>query len=635
MSWRWLLIVFTVVALTGVHAAPVQEPELSALAQQAPTADDFPDQDAVWLLRDMEITVDPAGAFTVRERRVVKVLTEQGLALAQWQIPYDTACETIEVPLARTMVDGQIVPLNPALMSESAVYPGTAWYDSMLVRRFPLPAARVGAIFEVETVIHHTVPRVPHAFSTRLYLQQRYPLYRQRFTVRLPADQRLAIRFTGGDVPVEERQEQGQRIYAWELRDVPAFTRDEPLAPPIDDLIRSVRLTSLTGWAPVVEWYRTITAGKDAVTPELQRLAEERTAGCASTEEKIAALHKVVRELPYVATEMGELSDTPHSAVDVARLGYGDCKDKATLMRALLSAVGIPCDYVLIRTTDRGQLDTLQYGADEFNHVILAVPLPDGDRFLDATLADVPADQLPPGVDSAGGLIIRQDGELVILPAMTAAMNRTEINIAATVAEDGSAQGKLTITLTGQNAMPWRGMLGTVRKERYRETLERAFATRLGTDVALGDVAVEHLRAPEQPLIITAQFTSASYLQRAGDQWVGSLPAFTYQPNVLRGVTSRRYPFAQSTEGMMHVAAQITVPATWTVAHLPAPIEQRMAPGDFFDTVRVVDHTIHYTCEFRTKRGVFPADTLPTMRRWAGVLALEGRNPLQFFLRCP
>jgi transglutaminase-like putative cysteine protease len=621
------------VALSA-HAALVQDLALLDRLKSAPTTEDYPDDDAVWLLRDTEITVAPDGTYRTREHVLAKILTTQGLALTQWEIPYDAACEAVQVTMARTLVNGQAFPVDPTQVVENAVYPQAAWYDSVLVRRFPLPSANIDAALDVETVRTRNTARIPGAFSARYDLQFRYPATEERFTVRVPVDRQLALRFTGIVAPkVTERVEKTQRVYRWALRAVPALRMEEAQTPPAEDLTPSVRMTTLTSWEPVVSWYQQLTEGKDAVTERLRQVALQRTAGCADVEAKLTALHKAVREVPYVATEMGAHADTPHSADEVAGVNYGDCKDKATLLRALLKAVGIASDYVLLRTTTRGALDRTLYGPDEFNHVILVVSTPHGDRFVDPTLPDAPWTCLPPGVDGAGALLIRGPGELVTLPPAAAQENLTDIRVTVTVGADGSATGRATLTLHGQSAMLQRGMLAPIATDRFREALEDFLAPRLGAEVAVKAVTVAALREPERPLLITADFSSPGYLQDAGEQWSGYLPTFAYQPNRFRAITTRLFPFAQPIESALHLEVIVRLPADFQVTHLPTPVQYTSAIGQYQDDVRVAGQSLYYTCDLATRRGTFPPESLAEVSRWADILALAGRNQLQFFLR--
>jgi hypothetical protein len=305
------------------------------------------------------------------------------------------------------------------------------------------------------------------------------------------------------------------------------------------------------------------------------------------------------------------------------------------LLRALLQAVGIPSDYVLVRTNDRGKLDHQQYGPDEFNHVILVAQTQSGPCFLDATIADAPANQLPPMVDGAEGLIIHGKGELTTLPASTVKDNRTETTVNIIVKDDGSASGQVSLTFQGINAILQRGVLAGIARDRYREALEGYLASRLGPEVVIKSVAIDKLHEPEYPLVITAEFSSPSYIQPAGEQFSGFFPAFAYQPNPFRSTTERQFPFFQGIDSSLHLNVTITLPKTFTADHLPTPLHFSSVLGEYTDEINARGLTITYTCDLINHRGIFPPETLNEMRRWTSVLAIEGRNQLQFFLRRP
>jgi len=631
----WLLV--GMLLLCGLASAePLQDVDLLSRLAKAPTAREYPNDNAVWLLREMEVSLDTNGALTVHEHKLLKLLNAQSLSLANWQIPYDKSAETLAVPVARTLLNGQAFPVEPTQVVESALYPGLAWYDTLMVRRFPLPAAMVGATLEVESTLKRNVPRMSGDLSTRLQLQDILPICEGRFTLRVPSEMHLAIRFTGRQQPkISENEHGGYRVYAWTIRNVPALRLNEPQLPSANDLIDSARVTSWQSWEPVVKWYANLTAEKAQLSDDLRKAALARTEGCASAEEKIAALHKMVRQLPYVAVEMGDLSDTPHDADEVFRRNYGDCKDKATLLRALLQAVGIQSDYVLVRTTERGPLDRQLFGPAEFDHVILAVRLPGGDRFLDATLADAPADRLPPGVEGADALIIRGKGELVTLPLSATADNKTDVRVTIAVKADRSAAGTAVLTYTGQSAVLQRGILSAVTNDQYREALEGTLAPRLGNEVALDAVDVQHLREPEQPLVITVQFSSRAFIQPAGEQLSGYLPIFMYQANRYRSTHTRLLPFQQHIGSTLHEETTVTCPPELPITSIPAQVHFTSPFGEYRDTAVIDGQTIRFTADLTASRGQFPPEMLEQMRQWSSTLALEGRNQMQFFLRRP
>ncbi len=102
------------------------------------------------------------------------------------------------------------------------------------------------------------------------------------------------------------------------------------------------------------------------------------TAGKATPLQKMQAIAGFVQhDIRYVAIELGIGGWQPHAAPDVFSHRYGDCKDKATLMRAMLREIGVD-SYQVVINAERGAITREMPAHNGFNHVILAIKLPDG-----------------------------------------------------------------------------------------------------------------------------------------------------------------------------------------------------------------------------------------------------------------
>ena len=76
------------------------------------------------------------------------------------------------------------------------------------------------------------------------------------------------------------------------------------------------------------------------------------TKGLTSDEDKLRAIfNDVALHIHYVGLEFGIGRYQPHPADDVLSNEYGDCKDKHTLLAALLKAAGIEAWPVLISSS--------------------------------------------------------------------------------------------------------------------------------------------------------------------------------------------------------------------------------------------------------------------------------------------
>ena len=143
-----------------------------------------------------------------------------------------------------------------------------------------------------------------------------------------------------------------------------------------------------------------------------RRKARELTSAARTDLEKIEAIAKFVQGINYAEIQTGMERGggyKPHLASQVLAKQYGDCKDKANLMRALLKVIGIPAYLVSIYSGDRSYVYPDWPSPQTFNHAIIAVKIPDSMEFLsvvryptlgrllifDPTDPDTPVGQLP------------------------------------------------------------------------------------------------------------------------------------------------------------------------------------------------------------------------------------------------
>src|SRR5262249_17266033 len=110
------------------------------------------------------------------------------------------------------------------------------------------------------------------------------------------------------------------------------------------------------------------------VTPEIQALAEQITAGIADKHAQAAAIDRWIKgNVRYVAIYLGSGRVVPNDASAVLKNKYGDCKDQVTLMAALLAAKGIASELVLINGSSAHSLDMPPTLAT-LNHVMIYLP---------------------------------------------------------------------------------------------------------------------------------------------------------------------------------------------------------------------------------------------------------------------
>ena len=155
------------------------------------------------------------------------------------------------------------------------------------------------------------------------------------------------------------------------------------------------------------------------------------------------------KEIKYVAFYLANGGWEPHDVTHILQKRYGDCKDHVTLLNALLTAVGIESEPVLINTLNEYVADPLP--VQSYNHTILYItPLK---RYIDPTSINTPFDALP--WTASGKPVVRSNGTAATVdrvPVITAQSNTVSVKTKMAIAADGSAKASLELTTTGNAA---------------------------------------------------------------------------------------------------------------------------------------------------------------------------------------
>ena len=191
----------------------------------------------------------------------------------------------------------------------------------------------------------------------------------------------------------------------------------------------------------------------------------------------------VQQDIRYVAIELGIGGLQPHPAKEIYSHHYGDCKDKATLLSAMLKEVGVDSYYLSINTT-RGAV-TAQTPPQMywFDHEILGVRLPEDVK--DASLVAIyqhptlgrvlifdPTDELTPfgylrgALQANYGLLVTPDGgDLIQLPQLAPASNGVHRAGKLKLSADGTLSGDVTEIRLGDYGAQQRYALRTATKQ--------------------------------------------------------------------------------------------------------------------------------------------------------------------------
>ena len=441
------------------------------------------------------------------------------------------------------------------------------------------PQLQVGSTVEVDTEVKRNAPPMDHTFSLLESLQEDHPILRQQVSVTLPASMPLAWKVYRGEAAFTRKERDGRVTYRWQVAEQPQLI-PEPSMPPEQEVTPVLALSTIPSWKDVSRWFAALSADGQKMTPDLEKLVADVTAGKTTQEDKIQALYFwSTRNIRYVETAFtGEKAGfKPVSAEQTYQRKYGVCRDKAQFLVTLLRSIGVDAYNVLITSGVRRDVDI---PGIQFNHAIVAIRRPDRSfSFLDPTAEDS-RQYLPYSDQFKYALVCTPEGEdIQSTPLAPPSDNRMDISLDTVLGADGSLGSKVVMEPTGIYDLVFRNYLNSMPPAR-REMFFSTVAGRLLPGGKLTDLVLPDLDDLNTPVRMSFTLSAPDQGIRAGDYLVFTTPGQGGRLDLLLGsmlsgatAPERRYPLALDATAESRIRETVKLPPGYAVRSLPAPVD--------------------------------------------------------------
>jgi hypothetical protein len=271
------------------------------------------------------------------------------------------------------------------------------FYSDLKEKQLPIRSLRVGDTLEWKARIIITKSEAPGEFWGQESFVDDAVTLAETIELRVPAT--VSVNVWSPTVKPVESAADGMQVYRWassqlkptagkeaeaeaEAKKKAVWTADQELDADQGKL-PAIAWTTFKSWADVGTWYQSLEADRVSPNSEVKAKVAELIAGKTTDEEKIRALYAyVATQIRYIGVAFGIGRYQPHTAAEILSNQYGDCKDKHTLLAAMLSAAGFPSDAVLIGAGIR--FNSAVPSPSAFNHLITHLTLAGQPIWLDA-----------------------------------------------------------------------------------------------------------------------------------------------------------------------------------------------------------------------------------------------------------
>jgi hypothetical protein len=604
--------------------------------------------DAVLLYSATDVTVISSDKMRTRVREAYKILRPNGRHHGTVKVRFDAQTKIISLHGWCIPTRGMDYEVREKDAIESAYMPSFVLASDAKVKILEIPAPDVGNIVGYE---YETEER-PVFLQDIWEFQERDPVRESRYSLQLP--QGWEYKASWLNHPEVKPTQTGTNSWQWVVNDIKEI-RHEPLMPPFEGVAGQMVLSFFTSdkiainsnvdWDAMGKWYSNLIGQRVDPSPEVKQHVAALTTSKSTQLEKMQAIAAFVQEnIRYVAIGFGIGGYQPHSASEVFAHRYGDCKDKATLVRSMLHEIGIDTYHVVIYT-ERGAVTAQTPAHHGFNHAILAIKLPDGltdpslvaimDHprlgkllFFDPTNDLIPFGQLPGYLQANYGLLVTADGgELVKLPQQPSFMNSVQRTAKLSVDATGMLKGEVKEVRLGERASYERRRLHNVTKEIDRiKPIEDLLGSSLASfRVTHASLVNEHVT--DQPFGFNYSFESPNYAKNAGNLLLVRPRVIGNKGSgILETKEPRKFPIEFPEPTRDTDAFEITIPAGYVVDDLPPPVDADFSFASYHSKTVVNGNVVGYTRTFEVKELSVPVAKSDDLRKFYRIIASDERN---------
>ena len=544
------------------------------------------------------------------------------------EVSYASKQDTLDIEYVKVFKpDGRVIETPTADIQDlpMQVTREAPFYSDLRSKQVPVKGLSVGDVIEYK--VHRKIlhPAAPGEFwGAENFLQDNVVL---SDTLEIHFPKAKYVKVVSKDVEPDIKVEGEERVYRWKTSHLePAGAKPDKKKPKKNAEQPSVEFTTFHDWAAVGAWYEGLQKDRVEVTPDIEAKEKELTRGATTDEDKIRALYiYVATQFRYIGVDFGVGRYQPHRASEVLDNQYGDCKDKHTLLAALLKAAGFSAAPVLVNPVAKVRSDVPS--PSQFNHVITLVQSGGKSLWMDATTEVAPFQWLVPGLRGEQGLVIPNNGvaHFAMMPENPPFSGRTTWDSVGTLSKDGIYTGHFEISMRDDVEVLFRAV--------YRDTARADWDTTTGKLIAAFGFSgtVTHAE-PAPPQDLSKPFHLAfDYERKDFGDWdnhrtIPMLPAWLFVGS--KDDPKPDDPFYVGMAGTSEFKSSIAVPEGYKVS-LPTGTTLKTDFVDYSNTYSLTKGSYLVERKIDLKSGKLDPGAWTEYLRWEKALLSDEENMVQ------
>jgi len=618
----------------------------AASAQPPVYAKDVP---GVVLLDSQEITLDGDGRLVTTENYAVKILAREGRRLATAHAFYLMSFSRVrDINAWVIRPDGSIKEYDKKSVLDIIADQDDVYNEGRVKLIDASDDVDTGFIFGYTIVTEDK----PLFYQDNWSFQDRLPVIVSRYGLNLPSGWRASsITFNHAEVKAQING----TSYVWEVRNL-APIAPEPMSPSVRNIAARIAVNyapdnasqsvnrAFADWTAVSRWGSGLHDPQVIVDDSVAAKARELTANSKTELERIRAIGSFVQNLQYISIDIGVGYGNgmkPRPSNTVLNRGYGDCKDKANLMRAMLKVLKIEAYPIAIYSGDPDFVREEWASPGQFNHCIIAVKVSDETKtptvmnhaklgrllIFDATDPFTPVGDLPDYLQGSQALIMAgENGGLSKMPITPPETDLLERNVEVNLSAEGEIKGTISEKASGQTSSIFRRELRAMSASQYKQAIE-GWLTRGATGAQLGKVTSNDKHA-DASFDLDVEFSAPHYAQLMQNRLLVFKPVIVGRRGGVFLTEIKRDQPVMLDSNSMRETVTFNLPNGFVVDEMPDAVTLETPFGKYTTRYEAKDNKLIFSRSLITNRTTVPVEKYNSVKDFYSKIMAAEQSPV-------
>jgi hypothetical protein len=605
------------------------------LKSQSYPFDSIPDRlkkKAVAVIRSEQClyTVHSPGSTTQKIKRVITLLNEKATSYRFLQMYYDKSSRIKNIKGTIYDEKGKIIKImGIADVFDMSAISGGSFYSDDRIKVMYFPIFRYPYTIEYEYEVEYSSVMDYPTWYFHADPETSVEKSGIQFVLPLNMTLRYFTRYTQN--PVDSIITADYKTFTWQEENLPVTYREDlaiqtyypqPVlyTGPIDFEYGGYK-GSMESWKTFGNWIYNLNNGRDALPENEKSAVLKLVSGTPDIREKTKLIYEYMQsKTRYVSIQIGIGGFRPAEASSVSSNGFGDCKALVNYTMSLLKCAGIKSYYSLVNAGDDGTVYK-DFIANQFNHVILCVPIQNDTVWLDCTSQTLPFNYLGDFSDNRYALMITPEGgKLVRTPKYNKQENLTERSGLMFMNTLGAASGTLNNHFTGYNFGNADMLYGSQSEDEMKRYVSSSMAFS-SISVSKANYDKEKSEKPSAVFSSTVSINDFSTIESK---------RLYFNPSL------RKLPFLQDTPIIFNISeAEIIrdsisyyLPSGYKINYLPHDLTIENEFGSYVYSIKLLNDKVTCIRQFEINNGTIPLSKYESFRSFVNKAARKDREKI-------